>query len=243
MAKGIAHFGILFLLIVYTGQGSAMLVSELLISEVMANPVALPDARGEWFELYNPTDQEINLRDITIGDDDRDRHKIETDLLIMPSEYLTLARSVDPGFVPDYVYNNFTLGNGADEIVFGNGITELLRLDYGAGFVEAGRSSELFRLPMLASNYGPTLTSHTFGPGDIGTPGLAGSAIAGVYTVPLPAMIWLFPSGFLAMLVATILSGRTPAYPLSQIVIPGFKIAIPGTKIVIPRLDRGIHQP
>ena len=154
MAKGIAHFGILFSLIIYTGHVNAILVSDLLISEIMANPSALPDARGEWFELYNPTDQEINLRDTWIGDDGRDSHKIETDLLILPGEYLTLARSVDPGFSPDYVYDNFTLGNGADEIVFSDGLMELLRLDYSADFVEAGRSSELMGLPMLASNYG-----------------------------------------------------------------------------------------
>jgi hypothetical protein len=89
MAKGIAHFGILFSLIIYSGHVNAILVSDLLISEVMANPSALPDARGEWFELYNPTDHEINLRGIWIGDDGLDSHKIETDLLILPSEYLT----------------------------------------------------------------------------------------------------------------------------------------------------------
>ena len=94
MAKGIAHFGILFSLIIYSGHVNALLVSDLLISEIMANPAALSDARGEWFELYNPTDQEINLRDTWIGDDGRDSHKIETDLLILPTEYLTLARSV-----------------------------------------------------------------------------------------------------------------------------------------------------
>ena len=230
MAKGIAHFGILFLFFIYTGQASAMLVSDLLISEIMANPAALPDARGEWFELYNPTRHEINLRDITIGDDDNDLHKIESDLLILPGHYLTLARSADPGFSSDYIYDSFTLGNGSDEIVLADGLTELLRLEYVTGFVEAGRSSELLRLPMLASNYGSTLASLTYGPGDIGTPGLAGYYNAGASPMPLPATIWLYAGGLLAMLVATISSRRTPVTQRSQ-------TAIPGINVVIPRLD------
>jgi hypothetical protein len=205
MAKGIAHFGILFSLIIYSGHANAILVSDLLISEVMANPSALPDAHGEWFELYNPTDHEINLRDIWIGDDDRDLHKIETDLLILPTEYLTLARSVDPGFTPDYVYDNFTLGNGADEIVFSDGLMELLRLDYGAGFVEAGQSRELLGLPQLAPNFGLTFASIGYDLGDIGTPGEAGSVSFDVSPVPLPAAAWLFVSGILAVLSPTIL--------------------------------------
>jgi len=223
MAKGIAHFGILFLFTIFSGHANALLVSDLLISEIMANPSALPDARGEWFELYNPTDHEINLRDTWIGDDGRDLHKIETDLLILPTQYLTLARSVDPGFTPDYVYDNFTLGNGADEIVFSDGLMELLRLDYGNGFVEAGRSSELMRLPMLASNYDLTLASLSYGLGDVGTPGGEGSTSLAVSTVPLPAAAWLFITGILAVLSPTVLSRHAPT--------------VRGFPIVIPRLD------
>jgi hypothetical protein len=205
MAKGIAHFGILFSLIIYSGHTNAILVSDLLISEVMANPAALPDARGEWFELYNPTDHEINLRDIWIGDDGRDLHKIETDLLILPAEYLTLARSDDPGFTPGYVYDNFTLSNGVDEIVFSDGLMELLRLDYGAGFVEAGQSRELLGLSQLASDFGLTFASIGYGLGDIGTPGEVGSVSFDVSPVPLPATAWLFVSDILAVLSPAIL--------------------------------------
>ena len=186
-AKGIAHFGLLISLGIYTGFSHAMPISDLLISEVMVNPAALSDARGEWFELFNPTTEEINLREITIGDDGSNRHRIESDLLILPGEYLTLARYFDPGFIPDYVYDGFTLSNSGDEIVFSDGISELLRLDYGSDFDAAGRSRELGGLPMIASNYDLTLASLSYGPGDIGTPGEAGSFRLSVSAVPLPA--------------------------------------------------------
>jgi len=237
MAKGIAHFGILFSLITYTGHANAILVSDLLISEIMANPAALPDARGEWFELYNPTDQEINLRDTWIGDDGRDNHKIETDLLILPAEYLTLARSVDPGFAPDYVYDNFTLGNGADEIVFSDGLMELLRLDYGVDFDQSGQSRELANLPMISSNYVLTRESLTYGVGDIGTPGLAGGFSFTTAAVPLPATAWLFISGMLGMLLPNVsphLSFNTPRRSLNT---PHRSFNTPRRSFVILRLD------
>ena len=78
-AKGIAHFGLLLSLSLCINPVHAVTVSDLLISEVMANPAALSDARGEWFELYNPITEVINLHEVTIGDDGSDRHKIESD--------------------------------------------------------------------------------------------------------------------------------------------------------------------
>ena len=205
-AKGIAHLGLIGSLSLFTGFSHAMTVSDLLISEVMINPAALSDTRGEWFELYNPTTEEINLLGITIGDDGSNRHRIESDLLILPGEYLTLAHNLEPGFVPDYVYNDFTLSNSGDEIVFSDEISELLRLDYGSDFDAAGRSRELIGLPMIASNYDLTLASLSYGSGDIGTPGAAGSVdFTPPSTVPLPAAVpipaaaWLFFSGLLAL--------------------------------------------
>jgi hypothetical protein len=203
--KGIAHLGLVLSLSLFTNPGHAVTVRDLLISEVMANPAALSDARGEWFELYNPTTEAINLREITIGDDGNDRHRIESDLLILPGEYLTLARYLDPGFNPDYVYDDFTLGNSDDEIVFSDEVSELLRLEYGGDFDEAGRSRELVELPMIEANYDLTLASLTYGLGDIGTPGAAGSASLGSSPAPLPAVVpipaaaWLFISGLLAL--------------------------------------------
>ncbi len=115
MAKGIARLGILFSsLLVITGV-QAVTVGDLLISEIKVNPAAVSETRGEWFELYNPTDDDINLRDIVIGDDGSDSHTIETDLLILPSHFLTLGRNGDPSlssdFVVAYVNDDYTLSN------------------------------------------------------------------------------------------------------------------------------------
>jgi hypothetical protein len=206
MTRKIARMGLICSITLFSGSAFASTVSDLLITEVMANPAALSDSLGEWFELYNPSEAEINLRGYSIGDDGARRHSFDSDLLILPGEYLTLARSSNPGFEADYVYDSFALSNGGDEIVLRDGSTELLRLDYGADFAVAGQSRELQQLPMLASNYGLTLASLSYGAGDIGTPGTAGGALAPPSAVPLPAAAWLFLSGILAILTPSLSS-------------------------------------
>ena len=236
-AKGIAHLGLLCSLSLFTNLGHAVTVSDLLISEVMANPAALSDARGEWFELYNPTTETINLREITIGDDANDRHRIETDLLVLPGEYLTLARYLDPGFTPDYVYDDFTLGNSDDEIVFSDDVSELLRLDYGSDFDAAGRSRELVELPMIEASYDLTLAALTYGLGDIGTPGTAGSTSFVPSAVPIPAAAWLFVSALLALFSLTSRSSpRSSPSPRNFLPSP------PHLFMSSPR-KRGSHNP
>jgi len=199
MKKGIARLGLIWSFGLFTTHALANSISDLLISEVMPNPAALSDTAGEWFELYNPTGDQINLRGIDLGDDGRDWHHFDSDLLIPPQHYVTLARGSTPGFVPDYVYDSFTLSNISDEIVFRDVLGEMLRLDYGSGFSAAGRSRELRQLPMVAGNYDLTLATLTYGLGDIGTPGAAGSAPLAPSAVPVPAAIWLFISGLLGI--------------------------------------------
>lgn len=212
MANGIARLGIVFSLLLTAGGAGAVTVADLLISEVMVNPAAVSDTRGEWFELYNPTTEAINLRDITIGDDGGDRHRIETDLLILPAHFLTLARNGDSalngGLSVDYVYDDFTLSNSGDEIRLLEGPLELLRLEYGSGFDVAGQSRELTGLPMTSENYSLTLASLVYGHGDIGTPGAPGSTSLAPSAVPLPATAWLFITGILALLKVVPVSCR-----------------------------------
>ena len=116
-AKGFARLGAVCLTLMLSAPLRAAPVGDLIISEIMINPAAVPDTRGEWFELFNPTGDPINLRGIDIGDDGSNRHRIESDLLILPRHYLTLARNGDAaangGFTADYVYSDFTLANSA----------------------------------------------------------------------------------------------------------------------------------
>jgi hypothetical protein len=190
----VARSGILLILFVSTPVAQAALISDLLITEVMANPSEVLDLEGEWFELYNPMTESVDLNQIYIRDDGSDIHKIDHDgaLLILPNHYFVLGRnensSMNGGFTADYVYRNFNLSNSGDEIVFSkdaNGHDELLRLDYNSNFDSKGRTRELTR----EGNYQLTSLKKTYGLGDIGTPGsgYSSSAPSSIATIPLPS--------------------------------------------------------
>jgi hypothetical protein len=188
----VARSGILLILSVSTPVAQAALISDLLITEVMANPSEVSDLKGEWFELFNPMIESVDLNQIYIRDDGSDIHKIDHDgaLLILPNHYFVLGRnensSMNGGFTADYVYRNFILSNAGDEIVFSNdadGHDELLRLDYNSNFDSKGRTRELTR----EGNYQLTSLKKTYGLGDIGTPGYSSSAPSSIATIPLPS--------------------------------------------------------
>jgi len=190
-------------------------VSDLLITEVMVNPNAVSDTNGEWFELFNPTSEAIDLNGLTLKDLGSNTHTITTTstLFINPDQYFIFARNGDSstngGFVADYVYGSgFQLTNSGDEIIFTDSSNELLRLEYGTNFDAIGRSSELTSLPVIELNYDLTLASLTYGLGDIGTPGSAGSFIPNVSAVPLPATIWFFISGVILLFRQQLKSGK-----------------------------------
>ena len=48
----------------------------LVINEIMQNPSAVSDSNGEWFEIYNPTDAEVDINGWTIRDDGSNSHVI-----------------------------------------------------------------------------------------------------------------------------------------------------------------------
>jgi len=188
------------------GISQAATVSDLLISEIMADPVAVSDSNGEWFELFNPGSETVSLDGLYLHDDGSNNVLLSgSGLSIASGSYFVLARNGDSlsngGFSADYAYGSgFSLGNSSDEIVFSDTSGELLRFNYGSGFVGSGVSMELISDSMLSSNYAASLTA--YGDGDFGTPGSAGSYAFTVEPspVPLPGAAWLMISGLIGLL-------------------------------------------
>ncbi len=113
-------------------------LEKLIINEFMANPAAAEDATGEWIELFNPSLEPVYLNSYKLKDADADSFTIvsASPIIVPPGGYFLLGRSDNVsnngGIVPDYVYYNFTLSNGTDEIILedpaGN---EIDRVEYG----------------------------------------------------------------------------------------------------------------
>ena len=157
-------------------------IPSIVINEIMQNPAAVSDANGEWFELYNAGDTDVDINGWTIRDNDSDSHTIDNGgpLIIPAGGYLVLGRNGDPntngGVAVDYVYSSFILANGDDEIILLDGDNvEIDRVEYDGGpeFPDPnGASMELID-PALDNNVGDNWQEATtpYGDGDLGTPG------------------------------------------------------------------------
>ena len=168
----------------------AQSAGDLVITEFMANPSAVSDTDGEYVELYNRSTAAIDLDGAVLRDDGSNSHTIDgsdAPVVIEPDGFLILARSPDPtgdgAVVVDYVYDTFTLGNAADEIVVATAEgTEIARITYtdgdaaGAGIalesvsLEAGGDGELTQDDLVAST---TELSN----GDFGSPRMLGGTV------------------------------------------------------------------
>lgn len=174
---------------------------DLVITEMMANPAAVSDTNGEWFEIYNRSGADIDLNGLIIRDEGSNNHTVVADMPIWVAtgNYFVFGRNADSatngGYQADYRYSNFTLGNSSDAIILEFDGAIVASLIYtGATYGTAGNSVEL-----LTAGFALTPDSFIYGNGDIGTPGAAGS-----YTpaseVPVPAAGWLMASALTGLL-------------------------------------------
>ena len=92
------------------------------VTEIMANPLAVSDIAGEWFEVFNRSDGAVDINGWTIRDLVTNIHVIDNGapIVVPPQGFLVLGRNADTasngGVVVDYQYSGFFLDNSADEI-------------------------------------------------------------------------------------------------------------------------------
>ena len=168
-----------------TGSWAVPVSESVIISEFMANPEAVADASGEWFEIYNPTPNPINLNGWKYCDNDcSEVEVINSDLTILSHSYLVFAKNIDSitngGISVDFQISNLSLTNNIDSVVLYKpdglgGFTVVDRVDYSetAGWpIVSGESAMLNYLTAdnsVMSNW--SLSTSTYGSGDKGTPG------------------------------------------------------------------------
>lgn len=179
---------------------------DLIITEFMVNPAAVSDTKGEWIELYNPGEVDILINGLILKDLGSNSHQIEPEeeLLVPAGGYLLLGRNAEPsengGIQPDYVYNNFSLGNSEDEIYLQTAEGILLDgLSYNGDWaINAGVSLELDpAFHDTTSNNDPGhwyLASTVYGAGDLGTPGQQNTALAKWDLTIKPAGLEAYPN-------------------------------------------------
>jgi hypothetical protein len=158
---------------------------DLLITEVMYNPSALSDTEGEWIEIYNNSDQVVNLQNLVLERDDLNRHVIGESIDLDPGAYYVLARSLQATDVSNsYVYGSaITLSNTGAVLYLYNEDTEtepgalIFALNYGETEFPTGTGASICLSPDLLNASDAVLGSSwcvstsLYNTGDSGSPG------------------------------------------------------------------------
>jgi len=162
----------------YYDEG-VMPLDALVITEVMASPLAVPDADGEWIEVYNNTALMMNLRGLYVYDLGSDGFTVDEDVWVLPGEPVVLAASADDqvngGADVDFEWEAFAL-DSSDELYIDH-LGVLLDLVSWTASWPGGIGASLALSPTA---YDPLLNDSsdswclampTYGLGDRGTPG------------------------------------------------------------------------
>ncbi|MFT5430487.1 MAG: hypothetical protein ACI9OJ_001162, partial [Myxococcota bacterium] len=168
-------------------------VSDLVINEIMVNPAAVIDTQGEWIELYNRSDNSIDLSGAILTElgESPQLVIINTDepLVVQPFDVIVLCRNGNPtengGITCDHEYGEgFTLSNLEDEVIIKDSsgtILDEVHYDGGANFpTNAAGSSMALVSPdhdnNIGSSWRPSLAAIPTN-SDKGTPGVANADV------------------------------------------------------------------
>jgi competence protein ComEC len=161
-------------------------VPRVVINEVMGNPRAVSDERGEWFELYSLEAAPIDIRGWAIASENDRPMVVERSVVVPPRGFVVLARDGDRGsnggVAAAYAYGpGVALGNGADWLALRlpDGRT-VDSVSWTAATAGASRALLDAGAPHADVAGGAWATSVTaFGLGDRGTPGAANEGAVG----------------------------------------------------------------
>ncbi len=170
---------------------------DILITEIMKDPSIASDTDGEWFELYNTTEYDIDINGWHVVDDGMDDHTIfmEGGVVVPGESFFVMGRSndqdVNGGVAVDYVYGGvegetFNLANKDDEVILKSGSTIVDEVKYDNGETFPDQPGISMSLTPDAfddegnddgGNWCNATTS--YGDGDLGSPGADNPACAG----------------------------------------------------------------
>jgi len=158
---------------------------DLLITEIMADPGALEDMQGEWFEIYNSTDEPIDLYHLVIRKNTTDQHIITGNVSVPVHGYIVMARTTNAVTAPGYVYgSSISLNNSGATLSISNYGTDgsngslIYSINYAsAGFPVIAAGGSICLSPLLL-NYAAAVSGNSwcvsespYSTGDLGTPG------------------------------------------------------------------------
>ncbi len=170
-------------------------IGDVIITEFMANPSAVNDTLGEYFEIYNNTGSPIDLSNWIIKDNNG-ADTIEGPATIAAGDYFVLCVEADPlinGGVPEdytYVYGwtgwglAFSNSNPDRIVIFDNlgQMQDSVAWDYTGWGITAGAAHQLKDLTYdnnIDTSWCISLYAWPGSAGDLGTPGVSNDCALG----------------------------------------------------------------
>ena len=150
--------------------------TEIIVNEVMADPSAVTDDMGEWFEVHNYGGSSVDLQGWTIASNNDAAHTIATSVSVPAGGYVVLAinsnKRKNGGVTAGYQYVGINLANSADWIALrdntGATVDSVAWTSMPSGASRGVLTPQNDNTSVGGSNW-QTQTS-TFGKGDKGTP-------------------------------------------------------------------------
>ena len=164
------------------GTVASLVRGDLIVSEVMQDPAAVTDAKGEWFEVYNASGAVVDLQGLVVTDLDSDAFTVLSTLSVPADGYVVFARNADNAsngsIGADYGYTGMDLANSTDELQLWNGSVMLdsVAWDGGPSFPNAAgvaMALDARRLDADLNDVGSSWCAARgrYGDGDLGSPG------------------------------------------------------------------------
>ncbi len=150
--------------------------ARVIITEIMANPAALPDSEGEYFEIVNDGTAAVDLAGLEISDLGSDSFTVDESFIVAPGEHAVFGKSELAALgTGDFVYGSaMSLTNSADAIILSLNGTVLDQVSYDSEFpATAGRAMVLKDLSSESNDSAQAwcLSNTPMGDGDFGSPG------------------------------------------------------------------------
>ena len=163
-----------------TSCGSVSAAPRVVISEVMANPRAVADDRGEWLELHNLEQHAVDIRGWSLRSKNDRGVTIERRVVIPPGGFVVLARdgdrAVNGGVTAAYAWRDgLTLGNAFDWVALHSADGSTADSVAWTSTIAGASRALVDGTGSHADVMGPAWTTSTapYGAGDLGTPGSA----------------------------------------------------------------------
>ncbi len=154
---------------------------NIVINEIMQNPLVLSDSVGEWFEIYNAGVDAVDINGWTIKDLGTNIHVIDNGgpLVIDAGAYMVLGLNAEimalEGVTLGYQYAGIALGNSDDELVLLDvDLQEIDSVSWDGGPNWPDPSGISMQFNGMGDNNDPAnwvAAAPVFGSGDFGTPG------------------------------------------------------------------------